>query len=91
MNKIEIKQSFTAPISEKEYECIKEIKALVEVNKTVKVEISYDYFDDYFWLRFLRARKFDMKKTLTMLNKYLEWFFTYGGYDCLVSIVFNKI
>ena len=30
-------------------------------------------YDDYFRLRFLRARKFDMDKTKLMFNNYLQW------------------
>lgn len=30
-------------------------------------------YDDYYLLRFLRARKFNMKKTIEMFNKFLEW------------------
>ena len=30
--------------------------------------------NDYFFLRFLRARKFDVPKTTEMLNNYFTWF-----------------
>jgi hypothetical protein len=30
-------------------------------------------YDDYYLLRFLRARKFDMDKTKLMFNNFLEW------------------
>jgi hypothetical protein len=30
-------------------------------------------YDDYYLLRFLRARKFDMEKTKLMFNNFIEW------------------
>ena len=30
-------------------------------------------YDDYYFLRFLRARKFDMDKTKLMFNNFIEW------------------
>jgi hypothetical protein len=30
-------------------------------------------YDDYYLLRFLRARKFDMDKTKLMFNNFLDW------------------
>lgn len=30
-------------------------------------------YDDYFLLRFLRARKFDLKATFTMIENFLNW------------------
>jgi hypothetical protein len=30
-------------------------------------------FDDAYFLRFLRARKFDLGKTLTMWNNFIKW------------------
>ena len=36
---------------------------------------NYDIlqFDNYDYLRFLRARKFDLKKTFEMFDKYIKW------------------
>ena len=34
---------------------------------------DHPMFDDYYLLRFLRARKFDMDKTLLMFNTFIEW------------------
>jgi len=30
-------------------------------------------YDDYYLLRFLRARKFDMEKTKLMFNNFIDW------------------
>lgn len=34
---------------------------------------NFDNYDDLFLLRFLRARKFDLEKTMEMFKKYLQW------------------
>ena len=38
-----------------------------------KVLPNLDNYDDLFLLRFLRARKFDLEKTMEMFKKYLKW------------------
>lgn len=34
---------------------------------------DHPQYDDYYLLRFLRARKFDMEKTLLMFNNFMNW------------------
>ena len=34
---------------------------------------DHPQYDDYYLLRFLRARKFDMEKTLLMFNNFMTW------------------
>ena len=34
---------------------------------------NFDVYDDLFLLRFLRARKFDLEKTMLMFKKFLQW------------------
>ena len=34
---------------------------------------NFDNYDDLFLLRFLRARKFDLEKTMEMFKKFLQW------------------
>jgi hypothetical protein len=34
---------------------------------------NFDNYDDLFLLRFLRARKFDIEKTMEMFKKFLQW------------------
>ena len=34
---------------------------------------NFDYFDDFYLLKFLRARKFDLEKTIKMFKNFIEW------------------
>lgn len=34
---------------------------------------DHPQYDDYYLLRFLRARKFDMDKTKLMFNNFIDW------------------
>jgi hypothetical protein len=49
--------------------------ALIELKKIITEDNFTDdpRYDDYYLLRFLRARKFDISKTLEMFEKFLEW------------------
>ena len=38
-----------------------------------KILHDFDRYDDYYLLKFLRARKFDLKKTMIMFKNFLEW------------------
>ncbi|EDO08704.2 CRAL/TRIO domain family protein [Babesia bovis T2Bo] len=48
---------------------------LEEIRSLYSMHISgnKELFDDLFFVRFLRARKFDINKTGAMLNKYFSW------------------
>lgn len=35
--------------------------------------VDHPMYDDYYLLRFLRARKFDMEKTKLMFNNFVAW------------------
>lgn len=50
-------------------------KALETFRKYIKDNNVTDHpqYDDYYLLRFLRARKFDMEKTILMFNNFMEW------------------
>ena len=50
-------------------------KALEEFRAFIKENNLTDHpqYDDYYLLRFLRAKKFDMDKTKLMFNNFLEW------------------
>ena len=41
--------------------------------KSENVIDNFEVYDDLFLLRFLRARKFDLVKTMEMFKKYLQW------------------
>ena len=45
-------------------------------------------YDDYYLLRFLRARKFDMEKTLLMFNTFVEWR-KENGVDTILEVIRN--
>jgi hypothetical protein len=56
-------------LSETQQACLDEMRNWVK-----KEELTSDPFiDDYYLLRFLRARKFDMDKTQLMFTNYLKW------------------
>ena len=50
-------------------------RALEEFKRYLKENNIADHpqYDDYYLLRFLRARKFDMEKTKLMFNNFIEW------------------
>ena len=58
------------PIQEK---TLVEFKANVMRINAEAWKYDLGQFDDYDFLRFLRARKFDLKKTLEMFDKYIKW------------------
>jgi len=74
----------SAPISEEEYELINKFKELL---KSKQVEIDYDYFDNYFFLKFLRARKLNLDKAFLMICDYLKWFYEHDGYNSQVILI----
>ncbi len=47
----------------------------ITVIRMSEEEWNYDIaqFDNYDYLRFLRARKFDLKKTVEMFDRYIRW------------------
>ena len=54
-------------------------ETLIEYKKNINQiceELKYDLnkeFDDYDYLRFLRARNFILKDSIAMLTKYIKW------------------
>ena len=56
-------------LSEEQKSTLEEFKKyLVEINLADNPE-----YDDYYMLRFLRARKFDIDKTKLMFNNFVNW------------------
>lgn len=39
----------------------------------VKLTNGCERYDDYYLLRFLRAREFDIKKTIEMFDEFYKW------------------
>jgi len=81
MDKNEI---ITAPITKEDLELITKLKLHL---KSKQVDLDYNYFDDWFFYKFLKARKFDINKTYEMLTGYLKWFFEYDGYNSQVYYI----
>ena len=53
-----------------------QFETLVKFKQTVisdNLIPNFDYYDDIYLLKFLRARKFDLKKTIKMFNNYIVW------------------
>ena len=50
-------------------------RSLEQFKKYIKDNNITDHpqYDDYYLLRFLRARKFDMDKCILMFNTFIEW------------------
>jgi hypothetical protein len=50
-------------------------RALEQFRKYIKDNNITDHpqYDDYYLLRFLRARKFDMEKTILMFTTFMDW------------------
>lgn len=63
------------------------IKFKEDIQKENETNWKYNLtqFDDYDYLRFLRARKFDLVKTLKMFDKYIMWRITNNVDKILVT------
>ncbi|CAI2365782.1 unnamed protein product [Moneuplotes crassus] len=60
---------FKGDLSEQQEDRLQEFKDIIREEKLTQDP----RYDDYYLLRFLRARKFNMKKTLEMFKKFLDW------------------
>lgn len=61
--------SFMGDMSEEQEKALEQFKQYIKDNNITE----HPQYDDYYLLRFLRARKFDMEKTLLMFNNFMEW------------------
>lgn len=64
---------YLGSLSKEQSEALTQFKedAKVENEKVWHYDLSQ--FDDYDYLRFLRARKFDRVKTFKMFDNYIKW------------------
>ncbi|KAK1444041.1 cral-trio domain-containing protein ykl091c-related protein [Babesia gibsoni] len=62
-------QGLVSALNEEQRMKLDEIRSLYSMH----ISGNPPLFDDLFFVRFLRARKFDMNKTSAMLNKYFCW------------------
>ena len=74
----EVKVNSTDPKASGFYDQLNQVQydALQQWKKELvdqKVLPNIQEYDDLFYLRFLRARKFDLVKTMEMFKKYLKW------------------
>ena len=56
-------------MSEAQEACLEELRNYCKENNIAQ----HPMYDDYYFLRFLRARKFDMDKTKLMFHNFLTW------------------
>ncbi|CAI2370893.1 unnamed protein product [Moneuplotes crassus] len=68
-SKKEEKSGFMDDMSEEQEQTLEEFKKII-AEESLTEDSRYD---DYYLLRFLRARKFDIEKTMVMFKKFLEW------------------
>ncbi|GIX63327.1 phosphatidylinositol/phosphatidylcholine transfer protein [Babesia caballi] len=62
-------QGLVSALNDEQRMRLEEIRSLYSMHISGNKEL----FDDLFFVRFLRARKFDITKTSAMLNKYFSW------------------
>ena len=65
-----IASGFYDQLNQDQYNALQKWK---EQLKTGNVIDNFEIYDDLFLLRFLRARKFDLEKTMEMFKKFLQW------------------
>lgn len=78
---ISYKQRFTGDCSEEQLETLAKFKLHVKANNKVSIE----QFDEVYLLRFLRARKFDLQKTIKMWDEFIDWRVKHKIDECRVT------
>lgn len=70
---------------------LEKFKAIAAEKNEAEWKYNLAQFDDYDYLRFLRARKFDLKKTLEMFTNYIKWRISFDVDHILVSNVTEPV
>lgn len=60
---------FMGDMSEEQERALEQFRKYIKENNVT----DHPQYDDYYLLRFLRARKFEMDKTILMFNNFIEW------------------
>ena len=61
--------SFMGDMSEDQERALEAFRKYIKDNNIT----DHPQYDDYYLLRFLRARKFDMEKTILMFTTFMDW------------------
>ena len=61
---------FYNELNKQQFDALQEWKKQLTDGKVIE---NFEVYDDLFLLRFLRARKFDLVKTMEMFKKFLNW------------------
>ena len=61
--------SYIGDMSETQQKCLDDFKAWIETNKVTE----NPWHKDYFYLKFCRARKFDLPKVIEMFTNYMKY------------------
>ncbi len=64
---------YLGALSERQQLLLTQLKETINKQNAETWKYDLAQFDDYDYLRFLRARKFDLKETLKMFTKYIKW------------------
>jgi hypothetical protein len=63
-----------------------EVLAKFKIHVKANNKVNLEQFDDVYLLRFLRARKFDLQKTIKMWDDFIDWRVKNKIDDCRVTL-----
>jgi len=64
-----LRYSFMGDMSEDQERSLEQFRKYIKDKEITE----HPQYDDYYLLRFLRARKFDMEKTILMFTNFMNW------------------